>query len=118
MPAVDVGTLRKLEEDMGGDPAIMRDLIETFLREAPRQLAGMGEAAASGTTKEVNRLAHSMRSTSATFGAARLSELCRGLEASTLHAMPAGVAEQVHAVEEEWARTRGELETWLARGGG
>ena len=117
MTAVDVLTLRKLEDDMGGARDVMRELVGTFLAEGPRQVAGMRAALAVGDAKEVNRHAHSMKSTSATFGATRLSTLCRELEATTMNGLPRDAATQVGDIETEWARTRGELEAWLRQGG-
>lgn len=116
--AVDVVALRKLESDMGGDRDVMHELVETFLAEAPRQIATMRAALAAGQAHELNRVAHSMKSTSATFGAMGLSRLCRELEATTMSGIPRDAPGQVAAVEAEWTRTRGELEAWLGKGGG
>ena len=110
MVSVDAATLQKLQDDIGGEAEVMRDLVDTFLGEAPRILATMREALAKEKRSDLHRGAHSLKSTAGTFGAGRLSKLCRELEADTEREMPPDAGPRVAAIEAEWALVRGELE--------
>lgn len=110
--AIDAGALTKLMEDLGGDPEVMRELVDTFLDEGPRILGTMRTAFEGADTREVNRAAHSLKSTAATFGASGLSQLCRDLEAASEKGLPAEAREQVAAIEAEWTRVLREIRAW------
>lgn len=109
MGAVDPATLQKLERDLGGEADVMRELIDTFLGEAPGLLAVMREGATHGRQRDINRAAHSLKSTAATFGAARLSQMCRELEELSARDVPADAAARAQAIEREWENVRGDL---------
>lgn len=110
MSAVDPATVQRLHEDLGGEVDVMRELIDTFLGEAPRLLDTMREGLAKQNLRELNRAAHSLKSTAATFGAARLSQICRELEELSAREMPPDAAARVAAIMKEWALVRPELE--------
>lgn len=110
MPAVDASAIQRLQKDLGGEPAVMRELLDTFLGEAPRILRSMGEALAKGDARLLNRAVHSLKSTAATFGAARLAQLCRTLEADSERQMPPDSRARVEAIEAEWKLVHAELE--------
>jgi CheY-like chemotaxis protein/HPt (histidine-containing phosphotransfer) domain-containing protein len=82
-PACDPGPLDELLEVMGeAGPELVRSLVATFLAEAPRLLEAAAEAEAAGRIEEVQRAAHSLKSSSAALGAMRLAAACRRLEAA------------------------------------
>ncbi len=78
---IDAATLRGLRATLGDDPGILADLIDTFLADAPKLVAGARQAASDSNVEEVRRTAHTLKSNGATFGATTLFELCRDLEA-------------------------------------
>ena len=113
MGALDAATMRKLMADIGGEPDVMLDLVQTFLEEAPRLVASLeGSLQGEGDRRTLNRVAHSLKSTSATFGANDLSRLCRDLEKASEEAWPPNAAARVREIVEEWARVRAELQAW------
>jgi HPt (histidine-containing phosphotransfer) domain-containing protein len=63
-----------------GDDAIFRDLVKAFLADAPKTIAQARAAVAVNDGDSVQRAFHTLKSTSATFGAMDLSEACRALE--------------------------------------
>ncbi len=63
-------------------PEIVRDIIDTYLRETPKLLEGLLQHAQAGDVAGVGDIAHAMKSSSASVGAVRLSEICAGLERS------------------------------------
>ena len=79
-PPIDFEVVRRLQADVGGDRADLQPLIDVFLKEAEEILEGLGRAIAGKNASEVRRLAHSLKSASAMFGALRLSGEARDLE--------------------------------------
>jgi len=63
-----------------GDRSLARKVIGGFLREAPRQLSGLGKSLRQGDAAEVRRQAHSMKGGAATIAAERLRERCGAME--------------------------------------
>ena len=83
VPAIDAEALELLVEMIGPDePAAILDLLDTYLGDSARQIADLQAAFAAGDYKNVHRIAHSMKSSSATFGALELSKYCERLERS------------------------------------
>ena len=77
-PVIDIPTYRALEATAGADFAA--ELVGTFLEEAPSMLAELRTAHAASDPDSFRRVAHSIKSNGATFGAVTLSELARELE--------------------------------------
>jgi CheY-like chemotaxis protein/HPt (histidine-containing phosphotransfer) domain-containing protein len=77
-PVIDVDTYRALEATAGPDFAA--ELVGTFLEDAPSMLAELRAAHAASDPDTFRRVAHSIKSNGATFGAVTLSELARELE--------------------------------------
>jgi HPt (histidine-containing phosphotransfer) domain-containing protein len=80
-PVVDPAALDRLLEMTGGDPDFLAELIDTFIEDGAAQLEALRAAIAAGDAAEAVRPAHSLKSNSASMGAARLADLCRALEA-------------------------------------
>ena len=76
-PDPGVAGVRTLCAELGTDAA--RELLQTFLRDAPAQLAGLPTL---GTAEERARMAHSLVGSTGIFGLAPLQEGLRGLEAA------------------------------------
>ena len=62
------------------DAAFVSQLVDTFLEDAPRQIKEMKAALKEGDHETFRRLAHSIKSNAATFGAFELSDQARALE--------------------------------------
>lgn len=83
MPVLDTAALQSVLEMIGADePSIMLDLLNTYLDDSQKQVDEMQRTLAASDWKTLYRVAHSMKSSSATFGALRLSKLCEQLERS------------------------------------
>ena len=102
-PILDPAALEGLRE-IGGDE-FLRDLVDTFLADAPSLLAALRGSDAD----EVRRCAHTLKSNAATFGATRLSELCRELELLAKAGDLAGVPDLADRIEAEYALVAAEL---------
>ena len=62
------------------DPAVLKELVDAFLGEATRQIQGMLRAIRNDDMALLFLPAHSLKSSSATFGAMRLAKLSQLLE--------------------------------------
>ena len=89
--AIDPAVFAELQATAGAD--FVRELIDTFLEEAPPMLAELNEALAGARAEAFRRAAHSLKSNASTFGALTLASLARDLELQGLAAAtPAALA--------------------------
>jgi HPt (histidine-containing phosphotransfer) domain-containing protein len=100
---IDAAAFGELEASAGAEFA--RELITTFLEEAPTMLAELRAAFAAGKADVFRRSAHSLKSNSLTFGAQVLAAQARELE---LQGMPAD-ASALDRLDAEYARTAAAL---------
>ena len=102
-PVLQPNALDAIVEMIGlDDPEVIVDLLDTFLTDSQRQIEEMRQTFASGDFKTLHRAAHSMKSSSATFGALALSKLCQQLEQSAKDLCVDGTcAEQIDSVAAE-----------------
>ena len=74
---LDVGTFSELREDIGD---IFTRMIEVFLEDLPGYLHALERAVLERDYEAMRATAHTIKGSSANFGATRLSEICRQLE--------------------------------------
>jgi HPt (histidine-containing phosphotransfer) domain-containing protein len=79
--AIDGPALAELLESVNGDREFLGELIEAFIADSPTLFAQLRGGLASGDAGLVRQAAHTLKSTSASFGALRLAEACRAMEA-------------------------------------
>lgn len=105
-PAIDADALQSLVEMIGADePAAVLDLLDTYLHDSALQVQELDAAFAGKDYKTVHRMAHSMKSSSATFGALVLSRLCEDLERAAQRECADGAcAQRLAALHQEYAR--------------
>ena len=101
--AIDPVELGKFREIMGEAGA---EVIALFLEETVDLLAGLQEAVVQGDTKRMQRLAHTLKGSSATLGAMALSELGKELEIMGRQGTLEGATEKVTQIEAEFERVR------------
>jgi HPt (histidine-containing phosphotransfer) domain-containing protein len=75
---IDRATFDALKATAGAD--FVRDLVDTFLHEAPKMLDDLRSALAAGDATRFRRAAHSLKSNGNTFGALAFGALARELE--------------------------------------
>jgi PAS domain S-box-containing protein len=111
--ALDRAALETLATSLGGGRegwAAVRELIDAFLEDAPTEIATLRTAIERGDADDARRLAHTLKSNGATFGAHTVSKLCRELEALCQLGRLSEAPALLERVEEEWQRMRGALE--------
>jgi HPt (histidine-containing phosphotransfer) domain-containing protein len=100
-----------LVEMVGPDsPEVMVDLIDTYLDESLGLVRTIQEGASSGNLNSMLRPAHSLKSSSASIGAMRLSKYCADLEAHLRGSLPnLDVGGQVLLIDNEFGRVQASL---------
>ena len=98
-----IGPLR----DLGADD--FHQLIELFLDEGASRVARMRALEEQGDTASVANAAHTLRGTSAAFGATRLADLCAEIEHSAPGVGATQLSRMVDDVAVEFERVRASL---------
>lgn len=112
-PILSSAVLAELRESTGDDEEFVRELVEAYIGEGAGYLEAMTAAAAAGDAAAMVRPAHTMKSSSATMGAMRLSVICRGLEEAGRAGDVEGMSSAVASAQAVWAET---LEAMTAAG--
>jgi HPt (histidine-containing phosphotransfer) domain-containing protein len=76
--SIDMPTFTTLKENMGED--FLGELVQAYFDETPQLISALQSALASGDSEAFRRAAHSIKSTSNSFGALEYGELARELE--------------------------------------
>jgi signal transduction histidine kinase/CheY-like chemotaxis protein len=101
---LDPKALENLLAVVGGEFDFLVELIDSFLEEAPQLLAELQQFVAGGDAAGVRRVAHSLKSNGADFGANTFSKLCKELEMMAKNGTLEGAADlsaQVVAAHEK-----------------
>ena len=106
-PTIDTVTFEELKETAGAE--FVRELVDTFLAEAPLMLADLRSALAAGAADRFRRAAHSLKSNSNTFGALALGALARDLELTGLDRVLAAGGAPLDALTGEYSRVAAAL---------
>lgn len=107
-PVVDAAALERLSR-IGGQEFLI-EMVELFLEHAPQRLTTANEAYAAGDLKTVYRTAHSLKSTAANIGAARLQSLAAELEERAAAGDAAAAGPMLEELNRRYERVRPELE--------
>jgi PAS domain S-box-containing protein len=102
-------TLESLISSLGGGDEgwrTVRELLDAFIEDAAVQIATLRAAVERGDAEEARRAAHTLKSSSATFGAQSLAELCRELETLGRRGELDAAPQLLERVENEWERVR------------
>jgi len=113
---IDPAAWADLLESVGGDADFVAELLETYFDDSSRLLVAMQEALSTGNAEDLRRAAHSLKSSSASFGAIRLSNKCKELEDMGKAGALEGTAEQIAHIAAEYEKARAALEA-IQRGG-
>ncbi|MBA3737645.1 MAG: PAS domain S-box protein [Actinobacteria bacterium] len=107
---VDHAVIGRLVASLGEQgPGSVAALIETFLGHVPDQIATFSTALEQREADVIRREAHTMKSNAATFGALRLAELCRELEAGVKAGTLDGASDLLDRIATELGRVDDEL---------
>ena len=113
---LDETVLTELTESTGGDIGFVRELVQTFLADTPPQLDAMTAAVEADDADALVRPSHTLKSSSATVGAMRLSSVARELEmAGRTGALEPAVPGRLEAARAEWKAVEEAFAAWLER---
>jgi CheY-like chemotaxis protein len=111
---LDPGALKQLRATLGRQAdRMLPELIERFRQDADRLLAQARKALEQKQADDLYRAAHSLKSTSATFGAASASAVARELERLSRDGVLEGAAGLISRVETELVKAQAALEAAL-----
>lgn len=105
---LDPAAIDRLTRAVGDEgPAVVAELVATFLAESPARLEALRQGLAAGRGSELRVAAHSLKAGAATLGAVELAARCRQLEALGQAGHPGTAAAGLVAdVEAEYDRAR------------
>jgi HPt (histidine-containing phosphotransfer) domain-containing protein len=84
-------------------PAVLAEMVDLYMEDTPPRLRALAMAARSGDAESVADLAHTVKGSSANFGAADLVERCRDLEQRARGGDLTGWRDALTAIESEYA---------------
>ena len=105
--AIDPATFEELTATTGAE--FVRELVATFLAEAPRMLDELRRALTDRDAERFRRTAHSLKSNASTFGATRLAALARELELGGLAPVQAAGGAPLDVLGLEYGRVAAAL---------
>jgi PAS domain S-box-containing protein len=100
--------------DLGAEE--FRNLIQLFLRDGAKRVAGLRSAEADGDGPTIGNVAHSLRGSAATFGASALAQLCAELQEKASSGDIAGRATLIDNVDAGFVRASQALREELLAG--
>lgn len=116
-PILDETVLLSLGASVNDDGPFVVELIEAFLADGAEQLAAIDAAHLEADPEGLVRPAHTLKSSSATVGAMRLSATARELEmAGRNGTVDEGTDEWVARLHADWEASADALRAWLAGG--
>jgi HPt (histidine-containing phosphotransfer) domain-containing protein len=98
-----------------GDLELLRDIVELYLQDCPRQLAEVGRAITDGDAVRLRRAAHAFKGSVGNFGSGTTYEAARQLEMLGLAGEMAGAAEVFASLEKAAEGLGAALENLLPR---
>jgi HPt (histidine-containing phosphotransfer) domain-containing protein len=111
-PVVDRAVIAGLKE-LGGpsEPGLFLELVELFVQDALVHVRALEAALKSGDAQSLERAAHTLKSSSANVGGARLSKLCAAIESCTRSHRLTEAAELVPQVARQYSELVSALES-------
>ncbi len=106
---LDPEALDNLLSVVGGEFVYLEELIDSFLEDAPQLLSELEKSVERGDSAEVHRLAHSLKSNGADFGATTFSDLNRELEMKAKSGASDGTADLSTQIVAEYGRVEAAL---------
>ena len=106
---LETGALEDLLATLGGEFGHLVVLIDSFLEDAPKQLEQLAEYAHAGDAEGTRRVAHTLKSNGADFGAGHFSGLCKTLELRSKTGQMDEAANQAQTIAVEYQKVAASL---------
>jgi histidine phosphotransfer protein HptB len=101
MEHLDYEILNTLQQVMEDDFAL---LIDTFVQDSNDRIQTLHNVIKGTDANVIRRAAHSFKGSSSNIGASRLSSLCSAMEKKVLENNFEGLADDLHAIEQEFTQ--------------
>jgi PAS domain S-box-containing protein len=108
---IDQARMQDLIDGLGDG---LRDVIESYLEDAPKQIEELRAGYERGDLDDLQRVAHTLKSSSGIFGAYQMVALCRALEIAAREGGDAG-AQPIQAIAEAFEKVRPVLVFYLQK---
>jgi len=108
-PAFDPSVFESLRASVSDDAAFLAGLIADYLEDAQDHIETMRRAVDQNDANQLERTAHSLKSTSETVGAMALAETCRTVEALAHDGQVDDAAQHVQAAADQFDGVEGTL---------
>ena len=107
---LDPAVIQGLRDLAGEETKLVRDVIDQFLKDAPKRLAALSAAAKEGDAKGLEKASHALKGASGNIGAKALWAICEEIEERARKGDAEKVDGPLEALNEEFEKLRGELE--------
>jgi HPt (histidine-containing phosphotransfer) domain-containing protein len=105
LAVLDSSVLDELRASVGDDEGFVRDLVQTYLAEGPAHMGQVAAAAASADAEAIVRPAHTLKSSSAALGLARMSAISKQIEHAGREGRVADLESLADEAQETWTAT-------------
>jgi len=114
-PTLDESTLADVRASVADDAEFVADLVRTYLSDGPTHLTAIADAVAADDAEALVRPAHTLKSSSATIGAMRISARARRIEiAARSGTIDEATRADAGRLVDDWSATTQALEGWMA----
>lgn len=113
VPLLDPNAIAALRELNPGDDSFFRDLVQIYLDDSPARIAELEDAVAHGDAHRLTLAAHSLKGSSANFGASTLRTMCERVEMLGRQSSLGDVPALLPPLKDEFTRVKAELESLL-----
>ena len=101
--------LERLQDSAGGDPELVRELIDLYVESTDSQLPALEEAVSSGDGEASRSVAHGIKGASAAMGAEEAAEAFRQLEVLGRGGDAVELPEALRIARQAYGRAREQL---------
>ncbi|WP_392482842.1 PAS domain S-box protein [Nostoc sp. C110] len=112
---IDAKILQSLRDIVRGDRVVFAELIKCYLTETPRLVQDISTAIANRDAQTIWKVAHQLKSSSASIGAIALAQLCKVLEAQGRSSELENTVELLPQLYQEYEQVKTALAKELAK---
>lgn len=93
-------------EALRQEGSLLAELRDLFASETPKEIEAMLEAAGRGDCASVERAAHKLKGTAATFGATAMVSLCAAIELAAHAGSTPGIDQQIEQLRDQCEKVK------------
>ncbi len=110
LPLLDPSKISLLHDlQIEGEPSFIRHIVSNYLADTEPLMALLTDIFESGDLEKLQRIAHTLKSSSGNVGAMIVSELCKDLESNCKNRDLANIKEIINRIKKEFVRAKDAL---------